>query len=112
MDSNRAQLVQELKVVCPYAYGLHAKVAFVALLAGVHLWIALFVLVLGGAGCGDQRGVYRSASLEQQALGCQQIIDGGQNLIGQLVFLQPVRKRKMVLSSGIRPCASSPANPR
>lgn len=79
--------------VCIHAdMGLHAKVPLVALLAGVHLWIALSVLVLGGAGRCNQGGIDRSACLEQQALGCQQGVDGGQNLLGQLVFLQPVAK--------------------
>ena len=58
----------------------------------MHLWITLSVLVLGRAGRCDQRGVYRSACLEQQALRCQQVVDGGQNLLGQLVLLQPVAK--------------------
>ena len=67
-------------------------VRFIALLAGVHLWIALSVLVLGRAGRCNQGSVYRSTRLEQQALGCQQFVDGGQNLLGQLVLLQPVAK--------------------
>lgn len=72
--------------------GLHAKVPFVALLARMHLWIALSVLVLGRARRCDQCGIDRSACLEQQALGCQKLVDSGQNLLGQLVFLQPMTK--------------------
>lgn len=73
-------------------WALHAKVPFVALLAGVHLWVALSVLVFGRAGRCNQGSVYRSARLEQQALGGQQLVDGGQNLLGQLVFLKPMTK--------------------
>ena len=71
---------------------LHAKVPFVALLARMHLWVAFLVLVLGGAGRCNQCGIHRSACLEQQALGCQKLVDSGQNLLGQLVFLQPMTK--------------------
>jgi hypothetical protein len=79
--------------VCIHAnMGLHAKVPFVALLARMHLWVAFLVLVLGGAGRCNQGGIHRSACLEQQALGCQKLVDSGQNLLGQLVFLQPMTK--------------------
>ncbi len=89
--------------------GLHAKVPLVALLARVHLWIALFVLVLGGAGCCDQGGVHGCSCFEQQALGCQKLIDGGQNLIGQFVPFQPVTEAQdgalvRHSSMGIEPC--------
>ena len=58
----------------------------------MHLRVTLFVLVLGGAGRCDQCGVHGCACFEQQALCCQQFIDGGQNLIGQFVPFQPVAK--------------------
>jgi hypothetical protein len=40
----------------------------------------------------NQCGVYRCARFEQQALGRQQFIDDGEDLLGQFVFLQPVAK--------------------
>ena len=45
--------------------GLHAKVPFIALLAGVHPRIALFILVLGGTWRRDQCVIDCRASLEQ-----------------------------------------------
>lgn len=35
-------------------------------------------------------GIHCGSCLEQQALGREKVIDGGLNLISQLVFLQPV----------------------
>ena len=74
--------------------GLHSKEPLVALLALVHLRIALTVLVLGRAGRCDQRGIDHRAGLEQQALAAQQIVDQRQDLIGQLVLLQQMTESK------------------
>jgi hypothetical protein len=62
--------------------GLHPKEPLVSLLGLVHLRVALARLVLHRTGRGDQRGVYHRAGLQQQALSLQQIVDGGQDLIG------------------------------
>ena len=67
---------------------LHAKVPLVTLLAGVHLRVAGFVVVLGGAGSRYERGVHHGAGLEQQTALDQQVINGGQDLFGQLVLFQ------------------------
>ena len=71
---------------------LHAEVPLVALLGLVHLRVPLAVLVLGGAGRGDQGGVHHGAALEQQATGHQPGVDASQNLRRQLVLLQQVAK--------------------
>jgi len=70
----------------------HAKVPRVALLAGVHLGVALLRLVLGGAGRGDQGGVYGGTCSEQQAFVAQQLVDGSQHLIGEFVCREAVAK--------------------
>ena len=70
----------------------HAKVPPIAFLARMHLWIARFVLVLGGGGCRNQGGIDGGADFEQQALSAQQLVDHDQNLVGQLVMLQAVAK--------------------
>ena len=49
-----------------------------------------FVFVLRGAR--NQGGIHFGASHEQHVLFAQQSIDGGQHLIDQLVFFQPVMK--------------------
>ena len=71
---------------------LHAKVPLVALLAGVHLGVARFVLVLGEGGRCCQRGVHDRAGLEQQAALGQQRVDRHLNLLGKFVLFQPVAK--------------------
>jgi len=58
----------------------------------MHLRVARLILVLRGAGRGNQRGIHGGAGFEQQAALDQQRIDCGQNLVGQLVFLQPMTK--------------------
>ena len=73
---------------------LHPEVPLVALLARMHLRVALAVLVLRRTWRGNERRVHCAALLEQQALPAQQIIDSRQDAIGQLVFLQPVAKPK------------------
>ena len=72
--------------------GLHAKVPLIALLALVHLGVALAALVFGGAGRGNERGIHHGASFELQAFGLQQGINRGQNLFGKLVALQQMAK--------------------
>ena len=71
---------------------LHPKVPLVALLARMHLGVALALLVLCLTWRGNERSVHGAAFFEQQALAAQHIIDSGQDAIGQLVFLQPVTK--------------------
>lgn len=56
----------------------------------MHLGITLLALVLGGAGRRNERGVDCRAGPEQQTALLQQAIDSGQDLICQLVMLQPV----------------------
>ena len=71
---------------------LHPEVPLIAILARLHLGVALAALVLGRTRRGNQGRVHRAALPEQQALLAQQVIDSGQDGIGQFVFLQPVRK--------------------
>ena len=71
---------------------LHAEVPLVALLGLVHLRIALPVLVLGGAGCGNQSGIDDGAALEHQAARHQAGVDGAQDLRSQRVLLQQMAK--------------------
>lgn len=82
--------------------GLHAKVPLIALLALVHLGVALAALVFGGAGRGDERGIHHGASFELQAFGLQQGINRGQNLFGRRSSRW--RKRRMLDSLGM--CSS------
>ena len=72
--------------------GIHADVRFhpevppVAFFARVHFRVARFVLVLRSAGRRDQGRIHCSPHLEQQALANEQIVDGCQDLFGQLVL--------------------------
>jgi hypothetical protein len=70
--------------------GLHAKEPLIAFLAGVHFRVAGFVVVLGGTGRCYERGIHQRASFEQQTALDQQVIDGSQNVISQLVLFQPM----------------------
>ena len=72
--------------------GLHAKVPLVALLRLMHLGVTLPRGVLGGAWSTDQRGIDHGSGLEQQALGCELIVDHRQKAWGQLVLLQQMSK--------------------
>jgi hypothetical protein len=66
--------------------GLHPKVRLVYILRLVHIRFALARLVLRRTERRDQRGVHHRAGLRQQALKLQQIVDGSQDLIGQLLL--------------------------
>ena len=57
---------------------LHPKVPLLALAGPMHLRVAFAFSVLGGAGCGDQRGVHRRAGAQQQAFGLQDVVDHAQ----------------------------------
>ena len=92
--------------------GLHPKVPLVALLARMHLRVALAVLVLRRTRRRHQSRIHCAALLEQQALAAQQIIDCRQDAIGQFVVSSRWRNRRMVLSSGRRTNSSSRANSR
>jgi hypothetical protein len=82
--------VQQAKIGVCANVCLHAKVPLVVLLAGVHFRVAGFIVVLGGTGSCYERGVHHGAGLEQQTALDQQVIDGGQDLFGQLMFFQPM----------------------
>ena len=72
--------------------GFHAKVPLVALLGLVHLGVTLAIAVLGGAGRRYQRGIDGRALFEQQALGRQRGIDGGQDLYAEVVGFEQMAK--------------------
>lgn len=61
-------------------------------LAGLHLRGAGFVVVLGGAGSRNERGVHHGVGLMQQAAHEQQVTDSDQNLIDQLELFPPMGK--------------------
>lgn len=67
---------------------LRAEVQLLALAALLHLRAALAAAVLVGTGRCNQGGVQHRAALEHHALGAQHIVDGLQDLDGQLVLLQ------------------------
>ena len=71
---------------------LHPETPLIALLARMHLWVALAIPGLRRTRRGNKRCVHGAALPEQQALTAQQLIDSRQHAIGQLVFLQPVAK--------------------
>lgn len=52
-----------------------------ALLAGVHFWIAGFVVVHGGGGCCDQGGIDQGPCLQEQAALSKQVVDHSQDLL-------------------------------
>jgi hypothetical protein len=56
--------------------------------------VSRFGFVLGRAGCWDEGGIHGGTHFEQQAALHQQLVNSGQNLVGQLVFLQPVTEPK------------------
>lgn len=70
----------------------HPEIPLVALLARMHLGIALPSLVLGRAGRGDERGINQRARAQHQAALAQQIVDCLEQLFSQPVLLQPVAK--------------------
>lgn len=72
--------------------GFHAVVPLVAFFGLVHIGVARPVFVLGGAGRGDEGGIYGGAGFEQQAALLEQFVDGVQDALGQFVLLQLVTK--------------------
>lgn len=66
----------------------HPKIPLVALLGGVHVGVAGFVLVLGGAGGMDDSGVHHRAFGHQQAVGLEVGVDGLQQHGGQAVVFE------------------------
>ena len=72
--------------------GLHTEVPLAALFSLVHLRISRFVLVLGGAGRGNDGGVHDGAPAQAQAIGLQQLAYLGEDGFAQIVALQQVAK--------------------
>ena len=72
--------------------GLHTEVPLAALFSLVHLRVARFVLVLGGAGRGNDGGVHDGAPAQGQAIGQQQLAYLGKDGFAQIVGLQQVAK--------------------
>ena len=70
---------------------LHTKVPLVALLCLVHLGVMLGA-ILGRAGCGHQDGAHHRAGLGQQTALNQLGVVGRQNLRGDFVRFQLVKK--------------------
>jgi len=66
----------------------HAVVPLVALLGLVHFWIALPLLVLGGAGCGDQGGIDDRALPHRHAPFAEVVFDRLKDLLAEVVLLQ------------------------
>lgn len=56
----------------------------------MHLWVTRLVFVPGGGGGSNQGRAYGRAGLQGQAALGQQFIDGAQDLLGELVLLQPM----------------------
>ena len=71
---------------------LHAEVPWIAFLGLVYLRVTLTVLILAGTGCRNHGGIHDRALLEQQALGRQGGVDGGQELNAQVVSFKQVSK--------------------
>lgn len=67
---------------------LHAEIPLVAFLRLMHFRIALLRFVLGRGGSMNDRGVHHGATLEQQALLFQGVVDRIHDRRGQLVLLQ------------------------
>lgn len=70
----------------------HPEVPLVALLGLVHLGVSFTAAVLGRTRGSDQRGIDHRAALEQQALGRQRGVDGGQDLQAQVMGFEQVAK--------------------
>lgn len=52
----------------------------------MHFGVAFLFLILGGGGCGDERGVHQgSLAQQQQAAGGQVGVDGGEEATAQVV---------------------------
>jgi hypothetical protein len=72
--------------------GLHAEVPLLALLALLHLRVALAAGVLGRTRCRDQRGVHHRARAQHQTLVAQDVVDCDEDLGREFVRLQQVAK--------------------
>lgn len=71
-------------------------------LAGVHLSVAGFVVVLREAGRSTEHGAYHGAGLEHQSALVQSVIYVGKDFVDQLLFSQPMAQSQDGLSSCIR----------
>ncbi len=71
---------------------LHAEVPLLALAGLMHLRVTLLVLVLGGAGRTDDRGVHDRAATDLHPLGLQHLAHLGEQGLAQLVSLQQATK--------------------
>ena len=67
---------------------LHAEIALLALLRLVHLGIPLALLVLGGAGRGDQGGINDRALLHGHAADFEMAFHCIKDLLAEIVILQ------------------------
>ena len=74
--------------------GFHAGVPLVTFFARMHFGVSGLVCILRWCGRGNQRGIDGGADFEQQAFADQQVVDSGQDFVGQLVLLHPVAKAK------------------
>ncbi len=71
---------------------LHPEMPLVALLGLVHFRITLAFGVLGRTGRGDDRGVHDAALLEQQSFAREVLVDGGQDVFGQVALFEQMAK--------------------
>jgi hypothetical protein len=78
----------------PLPSACHPEVPLVAFLGLAHLGGALLVLVLGGTGCGNQRGIDDRAPLHAQAFIGQHGIDLGKDGNRQFVLFKQVTEAK------------------
>lgn len=69
---------------------LSAKVPLIAFFRLVHFFVPFAVFVLGGAGRGNDGGIYQGASAREQPLVCKILVDQRKYLVGQRVFFQQV----------------------
>ena len=71
---------------------LHAEVPLVALLGLVHFRVAFTLPVLGGTRRRDDGGVHDAALPEQQALALEVLVDGREDVLGEVALLEQVAK--------------------
>lgn len=90
---------------------LHAKVPLVAFLGLVHFRVSLTFLVLGRAGCGNNRGVNDGALPHHQALLAELCADGIEDHFAQLVALKEMAEAEngALIWQAIRQMESSKA---
>ncbi len=86
--------VHQARVCIHTGMRFHAVVPLVSLLGLVHLRVTGTSAVLGGCRHSNQRGIHHRTLLEQQTLGAQRGVDGGQDLDAQVVGLQQVAEPK------------------